>query len=105
MPLTPRLFQTSPLVAAAGSAASPPRLAGSTNSPPPPPPHGRGWSATSLRPSPPLRPCLAFGTAPYTRPAPRLTYKEDGMILDVIEAYFSTVKPRNTVNSGERRLR
>ncbi|XP_015835673.1 rho guanine nucleotide exchange factor 7 isoform X4 [Tribolium castaneum] len=87
---------TSPLVAA-GSAPSPPRP--TTNSPPPPPPHGRGWSATSLRPSPPLRPCLAFGHVPYSRPGPRLSYKEDGLILDVIEAYFSTVKPRNTVNS------
>ncbi|KAJ3653771.1 hypothetical protein Zmor_013006 [Zophobas morio] len=89
---------TSPLVA--GGSATPPssRSSGAT-SPPPPPPHGRGWSATNLRPSPPLRPCLAFSPVPYSRPGPRLSYKEDGLILDVIEAYFCTVKPRNTVNS------
>lgn len=86
----------------AGGSATPPssRSSGAT-SPPPPPPHGRGWSATNLRPSPPLRPCLAFSPVPYSRPGPRLSYKEDGLILDVIEAYFCTVKPRNTVNSGE----
>ncbi|RZC40642.1 hypothetical protein BDFB_006410 [Asbolus verrucosus] len=104
-----QLLQTSPLIAA-GSGTSPSGRpgAGGTNSlgsPPTPPPHGavagsRGWSATCLRSSPPLRPCLAFGHSPYGRPSHRaVTYKEDELILDVIGAYFSTVKPRNTVNS------
>jgi Rho guanine nucleotide exchange factor 7 len=98
---------TSPLVAAANATSPSGRAAATTSSPPPPPPpHGRGWSATSLRPAPPLRPCLAFGPAPYNRPSHRpLSYKEDGQILDVIEAYFCTVKPRTNVNSGERSQR
>ncbi|XP_072396138.1 rho guanine nucleotide exchange factor 7-like isoform X1 [Diabrotica undecimpunctata] len=65
---------------------------------------GRGWSAICLRPTPPLRPYLALGTSPngpYSRYTSRrpMTYKEDGFILDVIEAYCSTMKPRSTVNS------
>lgn len=64
----------------------------------------RGWSAVCLRPTPPLRPCLALGTSPngpYARYSSRrpMSYKEDGFILDVIEAYCSVMKPRSTVNS------
>lgn len=96
----PACLQTSP-VAARGGATSPARLI----SVPTPPPHGvtsKGWSATCLRPSPPLRPCLALGLSPYSRPSHKLiSYKEDGLILDIIEAYCCTVKPRHTVHSGE----
>ncbi|XP_066255074.1 rho guanine nucleotide exchange factor 7 isoform X2 [Euwallacea similis] len=61
------------------------------------------WSATCLRPTPPLRPCLALGatpSGPYQRYNNRkpTSYKEDGLILDVIEAYCLG-KPRNTVSS------
>lgn len=91
------------------------RQIGSTNnnlhSTPPVPSHGTSnsskWSASCLRPAPPLRPCLALGVTPngsnnaaYSTRRP-MTYKEDSMILDVIEAYCSAVKPRNTVNSGK----
>nr|XP_022918713.1 rho guanine nucleotide exchange factor 7 isoform X2 [Onthophagus taurus] len=77
-----------------------------------PPSHGsfinnnnnnKDWSASCLRPAPPLSPCLAFGSAPYDphHRANRKTtnYKEDALILDVIEAYCCTGKQRNTVNS------
>ncbi|KAL1512950.1 hypothetical protein ABEB36_002449 [Hypothenemus hampei] len=67
---------------------------------------GQIWTAACLRPTPPLRPCLALGTipgGPYQRQNGRrpTTYKEDGQILDVIEAYCSLGRPRNTVNSGK----
>ncbi|CAH1108583.1 unnamed protein product [Psylliodes chrysocephalus] len=66
----------------------------------------RGWSAVCVRPTPPLRPSLALGTSPngpYARYNSRrpMSYKEDGFILDVIEAYCSAMKPRSTVNSVE----
>lgn len=105
----------SPLVAAGSPVSS--RTVGSTNSNPrhstPPPMHvplnnnnnnSNGWSASCLRPPPPLRPCLALGITPNTSSScsgrKPTTYKEDAMILDVIEAYCSAVKPRSTVNSG-----
>lgn len=63
-----------------------------------------GWSASCLRPSPPLRPCLALSIAPnsYSPCSGRkpTSFKEDAFILDVIEAYCFAVKPRNAVNSG-----
>lgn len=63
--------------------------------------NNRGWSASCLRPAPPLRPCLALGTIPNGSPIRStrkpISYKEDALILDVIEAYCSNVKPRNTV--------
>ncbi|KAG5898985.1 hypothetical protein JTB14_004704 [Gonioctena quinquepunctata] len=63
----------------------------------------RGWSSVCLRPTPPLRPCLALGTSPngpYSRYSRKpMSYKEDALILDVIEAYCSVTKPRSTVNS------
>lgn len=134
-----RLIQMSPLVAAAAAAAtttgniitnsssSSSCPTGSTNNaqhstPPPPPLHAtlinnnnnnnnRGWSASCLRPSPPLRPCLALGLAVnnYSSPSSSpsscsgrkpTSYREDALILDVIEAYCCAAKPRNTVNSG-----
>lgn len=105
---------TSPLISAQSSNSISSTSGGNARglslrcSSPPPPPHGvsRGpsWSAVFLRPTPPLRPCLALGAAPggpYQRYSSRrpTTYKEDGMILDVIEAYCSLGKPRSTVNS------
>lgn len=67
--------------------------------------NNRGWSASCLRPAPPMRPCLALGTAPNGSPIRSvrkpLSYKEDALILDVIEAYCSNTKAKNTTNSGE----
>ncbi|KAF2898835.1 hypothetical protein ILUMI_07340 [Ignelater luminosus] len=67
--------------------------------------NSRGWSASCLRPAPPLRPCLALGTTPNGSPIRSnrkpVSYKEDALILDVIEAYCSNVKPRNTINSAQ----
>lgn len=76
---------------------------------PTPPPHGAAPRAPAfcLRPTPPLRPCLALGSTPngpYSRYSRKPTsYKEDGLILEVIEAYCSLAKPRSTVNSGRLR--
>lgn len=114
------LIQMSPLVAAAATTTinNRPITTGSTNNssshqqhstpPPPPPLHNNnmsGWSATCLRPPPPLRPCLALGLTPNSSSSvcsgrKPTSYREDAMILDVIEAYCSAAKPRNTVNSG-----
>lgn len=111
----------SPLVAAAATISNRPITTGSTNNssvhqphstppPPLPPLHNNnnntsGWSATCLRPPPPLRPCLALGVTPNNPSSlcsgrKPTSYREDAMILDVIEAYCSAAKPRNTVNSG-----
>ncbi|KAJ8970689.1 hypothetical protein NQ314_001070 [Rhamnusium bicolor] len=101
----------SPLVAGGTTNQINNRHGGMNNvrSTPTPPPHGntnnnRGWSSICLRPTPPLRPCLALGSSPngpYSRYSRKpMTYKEDGLILDVIEAYCSLTKPRSTVNSG-----
>ncbi|KAJ8964424.1 hypothetical protein NQ317_014537 [Molorchus minor] len=100
----------SPLVAGGTTSLLTNRQGGmnSIRSTPTPPPHGyvignRGWSAVCLRPTPPLRPCLALGSSPngpYSRYSRKpMSYKEDGLILDVIEAYCSVAKPRSTVNS------
>lgn len=109
-------FQASPLISAQNPNASPliPQFGGSRGlntrcssplSSSQGPSKGPSWSATCLRPTPPLRPCLALGatpSGPYQRYNSRrpTTYKEDGQILDVIEAYCSLGKPRSTVNSG-----
>ncbi|XP_031345487.1 rho guanine nucleotide exchange factor 7-like isoform X2 [Photinus pyralis] len=65
----------------------------------------RGWSASCLRPAPPLRPCLALGTAsngsPIRSNRKPTTYAEDALILDVIEAYCSNGKSKNTIPSVE----
>ncbi|GJQ67042.1 putative Rho guanine nucleotide exchange factor [Trypoxylus dichotomus] len=75
---------------------------------PTPPSHGtlnnnKGWSASCLRPAPPLSPRLALGTIPNGSPLrinrKATVYKEDALILEVIEAYCSTGKSRSTVNS------
>lgn len=61
-----------------------------------------GWSATCLRPSPPLRPCLALGSSPHGSPlrcAKLPLHDEDAKILQVIEAYCTSVKPKNA-NTG-----
>lgn len=67
--------------------------------------NNRGWSATCLRPAPPLRPCLALGSMPNTSPLRTnrkpTSYKEDALIREVIEGYCLSVKPRNAINSGE----
>ncbi|KAJ8917558.1 hypothetical protein NQ315_005607 [Exocentrus adspersus] len=98
----------SPLVAGGPTSLTNSRQGGSIRSTPTPPPHGhatnnRGWSAICLRPTPPLRPCLALGSTPngpYSRYSRKpMSYKEDGLILEVIEAYCSVTKPRSTVNS------
>lgn len=105
-------LQTSPLVSALSPNLVPiPLLGGSRGlTPRCSSPHGiskgPSWSAVCLRPTAPLRPCLALGAAPggpYQRYNTRrpTTYKEDGQILDVIEAYCSLGKPRSTVNSGK----
>ncbi|KAF5274690.1 hypothetical protein FQA39_LY07081 [Lamprigera yunnana] len=67
--------------------------------------NNRGWSASCLRPAPPLRPCLSLCTAPNgssikTSRKPS-SYKEDALILDVIEAYCTNGKPKNTINPVE----
>ncbi|KRT78493.1 Pleckstrin homology domain containing protein [Oryctes borbonicus] len=76
---------------------------------PTPPSHGtlnnnKGWSASCLRPAPPLSPRLALGTIPNGSPLrinrKATVHKEDALILEVIEAYCSTGKNRSTVNSG-----
>ncbi|KAK9737904.1 hypothetical protein QE152_g10329 [Popillia japonica] len=75
---------------------------------PTPPSHGtlnnnKGWSVSCLRPAPPLSPCLALGSTPNGSPLrinrKSTMYKEDALILEVIEAYCSTGKNRSTVNS------
>lgn len=77
---------------------------------PTPPSHGtlnnnKGWSVSCLRPAPPLSPCLALGSTPNGSPLrinrKSTMYKEDALILEVIEAYCSTGKNRSTVNSGK----
>lgn len=103
--------QMSPLVAGGPTSQTSNRQGGmnSIRSTPTPPPHGninnnRGWSSICLRPTPPLRPCLALGSTPngpYSRYSRKpMSYKEDGLILEVIEGYCSVTKPRSTVNSG-----
>ncbi|KAL3280664.1 hypothetical protein HHI36_003901 [Cryptolaemus montrouzieri] len=98
----------SPLVAASNIVN---RQTGKTNNrqTPTPPPHGNlgnnhNWSASCLRPSPPLRLCLTRGSTVnglYNRSHNKhFSFNEDSLILDVINAYCM-VKPRNTVNSGE----
>lgn len=77
---------------------------------PAPPLHGtlnnnRSWSVSCLRPAPPLSPCLALGSSTLNGSPRRSTrkstgYKDDALILEVVEAYCSTMKNRNTVNSG-----
>ncbi|KAH1001454.1 hypothetical protein HUJ04_005474 [Dendroctonus ponderosae] len=109
-------LQKSPLVSAPSPNLTPiPQLRGSrgptprSSSPPVLPhglPRGQNWSAVCLRPTAPLRPCLALGAAPggpYQRYNSRraTTYKEDGQILDVIEAYCTLGKPRCTLTSVE----
>lgn len=63
-----------------------------------------GWSAICLRPSPPLRPCLALGNnTPHGSPlrSNKLPlHDEDSKILQVIEAYCSLAKPKNP-NTGQ----
>lgn len=69
-----------------------------------------GWSAICLRPSPPVR-LLALGSnnTPHGSPLNRSTnyinnklplHDEDSKILQVIEAYCSSVKPKNH-NTGQ----
>lgn len=68
--------------------------------------NNRGWSATCLRPTPPLRPCLALNGTPQGSPqrATKLAlHDEDAKILQIIEAYCTTTKPKSTVNTGESR--
>ncbi|PNF17134.1 Rho guanine nucleotide exchange factor 7 [Cryptotermes secundus] len=67
----------------------------------------KGWSMSCLRPSPPLRPCLALGRDDNHRKSGRSTkkqtersYEEDAQILRVIEAYCTSAKTRYTVNSA-----
>lgn len=88
------------------------RVGGSLNESrltPTPPSHGtlnnnRGWSASCLRPAPPLSPCLALGSTPNGPPfrinRKSTMYKEDALILEVIEAYCSTGRNRSTADSG-----
>lgn len=67
----------------------------------------KGWSMSCLRPSPPLRPCLALGRDDNHRKSGRnrkkqieRSYEEDAQILRVIEAYCTSAKTRYTVNSA-----
>lgn len=61
-------------------------------------PGNRGWSVNCLRPSQPFRPCTSLLS---NRPNGKsFSYKDDALILEVVEAYFSA-KSRNTVNSGK----
>lgn len=67
--------------------------------------NNRRWSASSLRPAPPLPPCLALGCNPNGLPIrpnrKPISYMEDGCILEVIDAYRSSLSSRNAVNSGK----
>ncbi|XP_063231749.1 rho guanine nucleotide exchange factor 7 isoform X2 [Bacillus rossius redtenbacheri] len=74
---------------------------------PTPRPANKGWSMSCLRPSPPIRPCLALGrddfrksSRSYTRRHSERTFEEDAQILRVIEAYCASAKSRHTVNSA-----
>lgn len=64
----------------------------------------KGSSAIFLRPAPPLRPCLALGRGPhgscYRSNRRTTSFKEDALILEVIEAYCSNTKGRNPQHSG-----
>nr|CAD7399131.1 unnamed protein product [Timema poppensis] len=90
------------------SAVSPPMCAHVSTTKHTPPQGNKGWSMSCLRPSPPLRPCLALGrddsprksTRSYNRRQSDRTFEEDAQILRVIEAYCSSAKSRYTVNSG-----
>nr|CAD7195766.1 unnamed protein product [Timema douglasi] len=94
--------------ASATSAVSPPMCAHVSTTKHTPPQGNKGWSMSCLRPSPPLRPCLALGrddsprksTRSYNRRQSDRTFEEDAQILRVIEAYCSSAKSRYTVNSG-----
>ncbi|XP_023943025.1 rho guanine nucleotide exchange factor 7 isoform X2 [Bicyclus anynana] len=68
----------------------------------------KGWSITSLRPAPPLRPqSFTVGSdenigpthpyAPHQRKSN--SYEEDALILKVIEAYCTSARCRNAVSS------
>lgn len=63
-----------------------------------------GWSATCLRPSPPLRPCLALGSvsqgSPLRSSRKALSHNDDAQILKVIEAYCNSTRPKNTISTG-----
>ncbi|XP_067007104.2 rho guanine nucleotide exchange factor 7 isoform X2 [Anabrus simplex] len=70
-------------------------------------PVDKGWSMSCLRPSPPLRPCLALGRDDSSRKSGRgsrkpneRSFEEDAQILRVIEAYCTSAKTRYTVNSA-----
>ncbi|XP_069698088.1 rho guanine nucleotide exchange factor 7 isoform X2 [Periplaneta americana] len=74
---------------------------------PTPQPVNKGWSMSCLRPSPPIRPCLALGRDDNHRKSSRSTkkqnersFEEDAQILRVIEAYCTSAKTRYTVNSA-----
>ncbi|PSN53239.1 Rho guanine nucleotide exchange factor 7 [Blattella germanica] len=96
-PLTPRMSPLTPRV----SVPQPSSVR------PTPQPVNKGWSMSCLRPSPPLRPCLALGRDDNHRKSGRSTkkqnersFEEDAQILRVIEAYCTSAKTRYTVNSG-----
>lgn len=104
----------SPLVAAAPQASK--NQTGGTNSLhstlPTLPSHGTlnnncSWSASCLRPSPPLLPCFVLTANPNNSSSAArfhrkpMSYKDDSTILDIIEAYCSAMRPRNTVHSGK----
>lgn len=105
--------QMSPLVAA--PLANRNQIGGTNSlhsSPPTLPSHGTlnnncSWSASCLRPSPPLLPCFAVTSNPNSSSSVNrlhrkpMSYKDDSTILDVIEAYCSAMRPRNTVHSGK----
>ncbi|XP_071454098.1 rho guanine nucleotide exchange factor 7-like [Hetaerina americana] len=74
--------------------------------PPPPRPASKGcWRLSCLRPSPPMRPCLALGWPDATATLANQVKRRDEQceegtqILRVIEAYCTGSKMRNTVNS------
>ncbi|KAK7869103.1 hypothetical protein R5R35_007764 [Gryllus longicercus] len=71
-------------------------------------PVSKGWSMSCLRPSPPLRPCLALGHCDSLRRSGRASsrkqngrsFEEDAQILRIIEAYCTSARTRYTVNSA-----
>lgn len=67
------------------------------------------WSITHLRPSNPLRPCIASSQSnsqlkfELSTKRPQPTYEEDALVLRVIEAYSIAFQntSRNTIHSGD----
>ncbi|KAG1681657.1 Rho guanine nucleotide exchange factor 7 [Nymphon striatum] len=75
--------------------------------------NGSLWTMSCLHPSPPLRPCISIGNSNESnkknsskKKVEERSYEDDMKILRVIEAYCTSAKTRNTINSVDiRQLR